>query len=317
MHKGVLTYPRFPKRLQGMIADRYELLDPGKQKPSEAFSAEQREKVAALVTIGGRPLTGALMDEFPNLKLIACYGTGYDGVDRGAAKARGITLCNSPGANAAAVADQAIALMLGVMRDVPRADAYVRSGGWSTGERSNIPMAYGLTGRRVGVYGMGAIGEKIASRAASFEADVQYFSRRKLDHVAYPYHATLESLVDWCDVLLIAVRAGAENRHIINADILRRLGPSGYVINISRGLVIDEPALIQALQNKTIAGAGLDVFENEPKIRPEFLALTNIVLSPHQGGHTVEAHDGMQDAVMANLDAFFAGKPVPYGVPLD
>lgn len=317
MSKGVLTYPRFPKRLQGMIADRYELLDPGKLPPTEAFSALQREKVVVLVTIGGRPVTGAFMDEFPNLKLIACYGTGYDGVDRAAAKERGIALCNSPGANASAVADMAIALMLGVMRDVPRADAYVRSGGWGAGQRSNIHAAFGLTGRRIGIYGMGAIGEKIASRAASFEADVQYFSRRKLDHVPYPYHATLESLVDWCDVLQIAVRAGDDNRHIINADILKRLGPNGYVINVSRGLVIDEPALIEALQNKTIAGAGLDVFDNEPMIRPEFLALPNIVLSPHQGGHTVEAHDGMQDSVMENLDAFFAGKPVPFAVSLD
>ncbi|ETR75588.1 2-hydroxyacid dehydrogenase [Afipia sp. P52-10] len=317
MLKGVLTYPRFPKRLQAMIADRYELLDPGKQTPGEAFSAEQRAKVVALVTIGGRPVTGAFMDELPNLKLIACYGTGYDGVDRAAAKARGIAVCNSPGANAAAVADQAIALMLAVMRDVPRADAYVRSGAWGAGERSNIHAAFGLKGRKIGVYGMGAIGQKIASRAASFEADVQYFSRRKLEDVAYPHHATLESLADWCDVLQIAVRAGDDNRHIINADILRRLGPHGYVINISRGLVIDEPALIEALQHRAIAGAGLDVFENEPRIRPEFLTLPNVVLSPHQAGHTIEAHEDMQDRVMANLDAFFAGKPVPFEVPLD
>lgn len=317
MPNSVLAFPRFPKRLLGMIADRYDLMDPGKLKPSEAFSAEERAKVTALVTTGGKHNTRAFMEEFPNLKLIACYGTGYDGVDRAAAKEKGIIVTNSPGANASAVADQAIALMLAVMRDIPRADAFVRTGGWGRGERSNVAAAHGLVGRKVGVYGMGAIGEKIAHRAAAFESDVQYFSRRKLDHLPYGYHATLESLVEWCDVLLIAVRAGDDNRHIINEAMLKRLGVKGYVINISRGLVIDEDALITALKNRTIAGAGLDVFENEPKVRPDFFDLPNVVLAPHQGGHTIEAHEGMQDTVMQNLDAFFRGKPVPYPVPLD
>lgn len=317
MSNSVLAFPRFPKRLLGMIADHYDLMDPGKLKPSEAFSAEERAKVRALVTTGGGHNTRAFMDELPNLKLIACYGTGYDGIDRAAAKEKGIVVCNSPGANASSVADQAIALMLGIMRDVPRSDAYVRSGGWAKGQRTNIPPAHGLVRRKVGVYGMGAIGEKIARRAAAFESDVQYFSRRKLDHLPYGYHATLESLVDWCDVLHIAVRAGDDNRHIIDEAMLQRLGAKGYVINISRGLVIDEGALIAALKNGTIAGAGLDVFEDEPRVRPDFFDLPNVVLAPHHGGHTIEAHEGMQDAVMQNLSAFFSGKPVPFPVPLD
>lgn len=317
MSGKVLAFPRFPKRLLGMIADRYDLMDPGKLKPSEAFSQDERAKVTALVTTGGRHMNRSFMDELPNLKLIACYGTGYDGVDRAAAKEKGIVVCNSPGANASAVADQAIALMLAVMRDIPRADAFVRTGGWGRGERSNIAAAHGLTRRKVGIYGMGAIGGKIAHRCAAFESDVQYFSRRKLDHIPFGYHSTLESLVDWCDVLHIAVRAGADNRHIINEAMLKRLGANGYVINISRGLVIDEDALIAALKTRTIAGAGLDVFENEPNVRADFFGLPNVVLAPHQGGHTIEAHEGMQDAVMQNLDAFFNGRPVPFPVPLD
>src|SRR5947207_8421690 len=212
MRGSVLVYPRFPKRLIGKLAERYELMDPGLLTPVEAFTPDQRAKISVLVTAGGRQTTRQFMDDLPNLKLIACAGTGYDGVDRRAAKEKGIIVGHSPGANASAVADQAVTLMLAVMRNVLRADAFVRSGGWATGQRANIPAAPGLAGRKVGIYGMGEIGRRIAPRIAAFDADVQYFSRRKLDDVPYRYHTTLESLVEWCEVLQIAVRAGADNR---------------------------------------------------------------------------------------------------------
>ena len=313
----VLVFPRFPRRLFALLGERYEVLDPGRQTPAEAFSPEQRAKVDVLVTAGGMRTTRQAIEALPNLKLIACYGTGYDGVDRKAAKERGILVSNSPGANASSVADQAIALMLAVMRGIPRADAFTRRGGWAAGERFNVAPAPGMTRRRIGVYGMGEIGRKIAVRAAAFDADVQYFSRRKLDDVPYPYHPTLEALVEWCDVLQIAVRAGEENRHIIDAAMLRRLGPQGYLVNISRGSVIDEAALIEALKDGVIAGAGLDVYQNEPRVNEAFFSLPNTVLAPHLGGHTSEAHERMQDSVMANVAAFFAGKPLPNPVPLE
>jgi lactate dehydrogenase-like 2-hydroxyacid dehydrogenase len=171
----------------------------------------------------------------------------------------------------------------------------------------------GMPGRRIGVYGMGEIGRKIAARCAAFESEVGYFSRSKYD-LPYQYFPTLEALADWCSVLMIAVRAGAETQHVVNADILKRLGADGYVVNISRGSVIDERALIAALSDKTIAGAGLDVFEKEPHAPGALTALPNVVFAPHIGGHTLESHVAMQNCVLANLGAFFEGKPLPYGV---
>src|SRR5262249_47383497 len=169
--------------------------------------------------------------------------------------------------------------------------------------------------RKVGVYGMGEIGRKIAARCAAFESEVGYFSRSRHD-VPYQYFPSLEALADWCSVLVIAVRAGTETHHVVNADILKRLGEDGYVVNISRGSVIDEKALVAALTDKTIAGAGLDVYAKEPHAPDVLTALPNVVLAPHIGGHTLESHVAMQDCVLANLTAFFDGKPLPYAVKI-
>jgi lactate dehydrogenase-like 2-hydroxyacid dehydrogenase len=171
----------------------------------------------------------------------------------------------------------------------------------------------GMPGRKVGVYGMGEIGRKIASRVAAFESEVGYFSRSPHD-VPFQYLPSLEALAEWCSVLMIAVRAGDDTHQAVNADILKKLGEDGYVVNIARGSVIDQTALVAALTDKTIAGAGLDVYAREPHAPDALTALPNVVLSPHIGGHTLESHVGMQDCVIANLEAFFAGKPLPYAV---
>jgi lactate dehydrogenase-like 2-hydroxyacid dehydrogenase len=171
----------------------------------------------------------------------------------------------------------------------------------------------GNPGRRVGIYGMGEIGRKIAARVAAFETDVAYFSRSRHD-VPYQYLPSLEALAEWSSVLMIAVRAGADTHHAVDANILRKLGRDGYVVNISRGSVIDEKALVAALADSTIAGAGLDVFEKEPHAPDALTAFPNVVLTPHVGGHTIESHIAMQDCVIANLEAFFAGKPLVYPV---
>jgi hydroxypyruvate reductase len=160
---------------------------------------------------------------------------------------------------------------------------------------------------------MGEIGRKIAVRAAAFETEVGYFSRRQHD-VPYRYFPSLEALAEWCSVLMIAVRAGADTHHAVDAGILQKLGKDGYVVNISRGSVIDQPALVAALTDKTIAGAGLDVFDTEPHAPDALTAFPNVVLTPHIGGHTIEAHIAMQDCVIANLDAFFAGRALPHPV---
>ncbi|MET0907351.1 MAG: NAD(P)-dependent oxidoreductase, partial [Tardiphaga sp.] len=166
----------------------------------------------------------------------------------------------------------------------------------------------------VGVYGMGEIGRKIAARVAAFECDVAYTNRTRYDELPYRYEADLAALVEWCDVLMIAVRAGKETHHIIDAEMLKKLGPNGHVVNISRGSVIDQAALVQALADKTIAGAGLDVFEKEPHAPDALTAFPNVVLTPHIGGHTQDSHRAMQDCVIANLNAYYAGQALPYPV---
>ena len=169
----------------------------------------------------------------------------------------------------------------------------------------------GMPGRRVGIYGMGEIGRKIAARVAAFESEVGYFSRSRHD-VPYHYLPSLEALAEWCSVLMIAVRAGAETHHAVDANILRKLGQDGYVVNISRGSVIDQPALVAALADGALAGAGLDVYEKEPHAPDALTALPNVVLTPHVGGHTLNSHAAMQACVIANLEAFFAGQQLPH-----
>ncbi len=315
MPDKVLIYSRFPKAMMVRIGQRYDLMDAAGKPPGAVFTADQLKGVRAMITAGGTALGADAMDSMPALQAIVCYGTGYDGVDLAAAAERKIAVGNSPAANASSVADIAVTLMLAVTRRLLPADDYVRSGSWSAARPSPLMKPQpGNLGRRIGIYGMGEIGRRIAARVAAFEMDVAYYSRSKHD-VPYRYVASLEALVEWCSVLMIAVRAGADTHHMIDADMLRKLGPDGYLVNISRGSVIDQQALIAALTDKTIAGAGLDVYEKEPHAPDALTAFPNVVLTPHIGGHTVESHLAMQDCVMANLDAFFAGKPLPFAVP--
>jgi lactate dehydrogenase-like 2-hydroxyacid dehydrogenase len=314
MPEKVLIAHRFPKSQMVRLGQRFELIDAAGKKLNEAFSPQELDAVRATIAAGGSRFGADMMDMLPKLGAIVCYGTGYDGVDMKAARERNIAVGHSPGANAASVADIAVTLMLAATRRLLVADNYVRSGDWGAAKPSPMmrPQA-GMPGRRVGVYGMGEIGRKIAARVSAFEADVGYFSRSRRD-VPYRYFDSLEALADWCSVLMIAVRAGDDTHHAVNADILRRLGEDGYVVNIARGSVIDQAALVQALTDKTIAGAGLDVYAKEPHAPDALTAFPNVVLTPHIGGHTLESHAAMQDCVIANLTAFFEEKPLAYPV---
>jgi hydroxypyruvate reductase len=314
MPDKVLVYSRFPKAMMLRIGQRFELMDAAGKPPVEVFTAQQLSGIRAIISAGSTPLGGDMMDKMPSLGAIICYGTGYDGIDLAAAAQRGISIGHSPAANAAAVADLAVTLMLAVTRRLLPADNYVRSGNWSSGKPSPLMRPQpGNPGRRIGLYGMGEIGRKIANRVEAFETEVAYFSRRKHD-VPYRYLPSLEALAEWCSVLMIAVRAGAETHHAVDANILRKLGSEGYVVNISRGSVIDQTALVAALTDGAIAGAGLDVYEKEPHAPDRLTEFPNVVLTPHVGGHTLESHEAMQNCVLANLEAFFAGKPLPYAV---
>jgi hydroxypyruvate reductase len=314
MPEKVLVYSRFPKTQLQRFGERYELLNAAGKPPNEAFSAEELAGIRAMITAGGTKLGAEALDALPSLRAIVCYGTGYDGVDLAAVAKRGIALGHSPGANAASVADIAVTLMLAATRRLLVADDYVRNGSWAAAKPSPMmrPQA-GMPGRKIGVYGMGEIGRKIAARVASFETEVGYFSRSQHD-VPYQYFPSLDALAEWCSVLMVAVRAGSDTHHAVDANILNKLGKDGYIVNISRGSVIDQKALIAALTDQTIAGAGLDVYAREPHAPDALTALPNVVLSPHIGGHTLESHVAMQDCVIANFEAYFAGKPLPYEV---
>src|SRR3979409_2250585 len=316
MPSKILIYSRFPKAMMVRIGQRFDLMAAAGKPPHEIFTAEQLSGISAMITAGGTPLSGAMMDTLPSPRAVVCFRTGYDGVVWGAAAQRGIAVGHSPAANASAVADLAVTLMLAVTRRLLPADDYVRSGSWSSAKPSPLMSPQpGNPGRHVGVYGMGEIGRKIAARIAAFETEVAYFSRSKHD-VPYHYLPSLEALAEWCSVLMIAVRAGADTHHAVDAGILQKLGKDGYVVNISRGSVIDQAALVAALAGETIAGAGVGVYEKEPHAPEALTAFPNVVLTPHIGGHTLESHVAMQDCVIANLEAYFAGKPLPQGVKL-
>ena len=314
MPDKVLIYSRFPKAMMVRIGQRFELMDAAGKPPGEVFTAEQLSGISAMITAGGTPLGAAMMDTMPALQAIVCYGTGYDGVDLAGAAQRKITVGHSPAANASAVADLAVTSMLAVTRRLLPADEYVRSGNWAAAKPSPLMSPQpGNPGRRVGVYGMGEIGRKIASCVAAFETEVAYFSRSRHE-VPYQYLPNLEALAEWCSVLMIAVRAGADTHHAVDARILQKLGKDGYVVNISRGSVIDQQALVAALAEQSIAGAGLDVYATEPHAPDALTGFPNVVLTPHVGGHTLESHMAMQDCVIANLETFFAGKPLAHRV---
>jgi lactate dehydrogenase-like 2-hydroxyacid dehydrogenase len=314
MINKVLVYSRFPKAQMVRFGQRFELMDAAGKPLHEVFAADEIAGIRAMITAGGTPLGGETMDRMPKLGAIVCYGTGYDGVDLQAAAQRKIAVGHSPGANASSVADIAVTLMLAVTRRLLPADDYVRSGNWSAAKPSPMMRPQpGMRGRRVGVYGMGEIGRKIAARVAAFETEVGYFSRSRHD-VPYQYLPSLEALAEWCNILMIAVRAGTDTQHAVDAGILQKLGADGYVVNISRGSVIDQQALVTALTDNAIAGAGLDVYAKEPHAPDALTAFPNVVLTPHTGGHTLESHAAMQDCVIANLDAFFAGQPLPHAV---
>lgn len=313
----VMLAARMPAGLVAALATRFEVIGPSSKPFAEAVAglpSNDAARISAVVTMGTVPFGAAQISALPALGLICCFGSGYEGVDLDAARKRGIAVTHSPGANAASVADLAMGLLIASVRQLLNANAYLQNGDWERRGRRRHG-GRGLTGRRMGIYGLGTIGEKIAVRAAAFEMEVGYYNRRPRPDVPYLHHPSLLELARWCDVLMIAVRADATTRHAVNADILAALGSDGHVVNIARGSVIDERALIEALRGGVIAGAGLDVFEHEPAV-PEALRLApNVALTPHIAGDTDEAHAAMTAMVMRNLDAWFGGQPVPTPVP--
>jgi lactate dehydrogenase-like 2-hydroxyacid dehydrogenase len=239
----------------------------------------------------------------PALEIVAIHGVGHDRLDLDALAARGVRVTTTPGVLTEDVADQAIALMLAVQRRIVTNDALVRGGGWAA------PLGRRASGRRIGIFGLGQIGHAIALRAAPFASELLY-SARSEKPVPWRFVPDIAALAEASDVLILAAPGGAETQKIVDAAVLDRLGPGGVLVNIARGSLVDEDALIAALAEGRIAGAGLDVFAEEPRVPEALRALDNAVLAPHQGSATEEGRTEMRELVLANLDAHFAGNPL-------
>ena len=272
-----------------------------------AFLRGLAPRVRALATFGPAGADAKLMDALPKLEIISNFGVGVDAIDLDAAKKRKVIVTNTPDVLNDCVADTAMALALNAMRKFPQADAYLRTGAWAA--RGGTPLSTSLGGKTMGILGMGRIGEAIAARAQAFGMKIRYHNRNK-KNVAYPYDADPAALAKNSDVLMIVTPGGAGTEKLVNTKVLDALGPEGYVVNIARGSVIDEPVLLKYLQEKKLAGAGLDVFADEPRVPLAFLTLDNVVLFPHVGSATTETRTAMGNLQVDNLIAHFAGRPV-------
>lgn len=272
--------------------------DPG------TLSPEVAQRVEALISIG--PVKKDILDALPSLRLIANAGVGYEKIDVEEATRRGIRITNTPEVTDGCVADMAFGLLLAAARQIVKGDRYVRDGRW--GREGDFPLVGRIHGRRMGILGLGRIGQAIAKRAQGFDMEVAYHNRRRVPDSPYAYFDSPRALAAAVDYLVVSCPGGAATRHIVDADTLEALGDKGILVNISRGTIIDEAALISALRDGVIAGAGLDVFEHEPEVPIEMRELDNVVLMPHRGGGTIETWAEACDLVKANLKAFFAGK---------
>ncbi|HUK03740.1 MAG TPA: 2-hydroxyacid dehydrogenase [Burkholderiales bacterium] len=272
-----------------------------------AFLKALAGKVRGLATFGPSGADAKLMDALPRLEIISNFGVGVDAIDLAAAKQRRILVTNTPDVLNECVADTAMALVLNALRRFPQSETYLRSGYWAT--RGAYPLATSLGGKTLGVLGLGRIGEAIAKRASAFGMRIRYHNRSR-KKVAWPYDADPVALAKNSDVLMVATPGGAETSKLVGAKVLDALGPEGFLVNISRGSVVDEPVLLRYLKEGKIAGVGLDVFEGEPRISPEWFGLENAVLFPHVGSATVETRTAMGDLQVENLKLHFAGKPV-------
>lgn len=277
----------------------------------DAFLAARGGEFDALVTSAQGGASAATIAALPKLRVISSFGVGLDQIDLAAAAQRGIPVGYTPDVLNDCVADLAFGLVLATGRRIPEGDRFVRAGRWEHKPATPFPLGRQVSGANLGIVGLGRIGRTIARRASGFDMDVRYHSRRAVEGVAWTYEPSLLELAKWADFLVVITAGGAGTRHLIDARVLDALGPQGFLVNVSRGTVVDEAALVQALQERRIAGAGLDVYEDEPRVPQALLALDNVVLLPHIASSTVQTREAMAKRVMDNLAAYFAGRPLP------
>ena len=299
----LLNVGRLPLALVARLADAYPLTTLAEQPDPAAWLAQHGASIHGLVTSAPVGADAALMARLPALQVISSFGVGLDKIDLGAAQARGIAVGYTPDVLNDCVADTAFGLLIDVARGFSAADRFVRRGAWPQGP---FPLARKVSGARLGLVGMGRIGRTIAQRSVGFDMAVRYHSRRSVADVPWAHEASLIELARWADFLVLITAGGEGTRHLVNAQVLDALGPEGYLINVARGSVVDEAALVAALRDGRIAGAGLDVFQNEPQVPTELLALDNVVLLPHVASATHQTRQAMADRVFDNLQSLYA-----------
>jgi lactate dehydrogenase-like 2-hydroxyacid dehydrogenase len=293
---------RVPPALVERLAARFELLAlPADAAERSAFLAQHGARVRGVVTSAALGIDPATLAALPELQVISSFGVGLDKLPLALATERGIAVCYTPDVLNDCVADLAFALLLDVARRVSESDRFVRRGDWL---RGNFPLSRKVSGARLGIVGMGRIGRTIAQRSTGFEMQVRYHSRRPAESVAWAHEPDLVALAAWADYLVVITAGGPETRHLINAQVIEALGPDGMLVNVARGSVVDEQALIEALEQGRLGGAGLDVFADEPNVPAALLASDRVVLTPHTASATRETRQAMADRVADNLEAW-------------
>lgn len=279
-----------------------------------AFLAENAGDVTVAVTSGRTGVDAELISDLPNLAAIVHFGVGYDTTDLDAAAARGIVASNTPDVLTDCVADTAVGLLIDTLRQFSASDRFVRAGKWST--TTNYPLTRQVSNTRVGILGLGRIGGAIAHRLTAFGCTISYHNRNQVPDSPFTYAPSAVDLARQVDVLIVAAAGGAGTKHLVDAETLAALGPQGYLINVARGSVIDEDALVRALADGRLAGAGLDVFADEPNVPEALLDLDNVVLLPHVGSATVQTRAAMEDLTLANLDSFLKSGELVTPIPM-
>lgn len=301
----LLLIPMSAESVQ-LLAARFEVQHAPDDALREQLVRTQGPRVQAVLTNGTTGLRTDEIDAMPQLQLACALGVGYENIAVEHARERGVVLANGAGTNDDCVADHALALLLATVRAVPQFDQACRQGVW----RDALPLRPQLAGRRLGLLGLGNIGRKIARRAAGFDMAVGYHTRSARSEPALRYFDSLHALAEWCDVLVVAVPGGPETRHLVNAAVLKALGPGGFLVNIARGSIVDTEALAAALRAGELAGAGLDVYESEPLPPAVLMGLPNVVLTPHVAGSSPEAKQATLQCFMENAALHFSGQPV-------
>ncbi|WP_020181093.1 2-hydroxyacid dehydrogenase [Methylopila sp. M107] len=308
---AVLSIGRTMLEADDLLKGRFDVVD-GRAAPLDEVVARDGDRIRAVMTRGGEKVPADLIARLPKLEIIANLGVGYDKVDVAAAAKAGVVVTNTPGVLTDEVADFTVGLLLSTIREIPQSDAYVRSGGWS---EKPFRLTASLRDRSIGIVGMGQIGEAIARRLEPFGRPIAYHARRKVAALPYEHYPTALGLAEAVDTLILIVPGGPATDKMIDASVLSALGSNGVLINVARGSVVDEAALVRALAAREIAGAGLDVFEREPHPSPELLGLDNVVLCSHVGSGTHHTRGRMAALGAENITSWFDGRgpvtPVP------